>query len=138
MYAMTRAPATAMAPAGIYKLPPPGPLPPPGMPGPLPNFASYSMAVDICLKVTMAGMPACVLPAKIPMSTGDEVAAGGPGGGGGLLSTRIKGECKALQPSMKVFLGGKAGVPMTSSTSHNANNSTGSILGPSQCKVVIG
>lgn len=136
MFAMTRSTVTALACMGIYKLPPPGPVP---LPGPLPSSGSYTMVVDICPQVTLAGMPACVIPATIPMSTGDEASASGSAGGGGVVSFRFKAECVALQPSMKVFFGGKGAVSMTSATAHDAyNTTTGSILGPAQCKVAIG
>lgn len=138
MYAMTRSPSSqTMSLAGIYKMPPPGPVPPPGPPAPLPNLALFGQAESIFDKLSIVGLPACIMPGKITLSAGDEVSAGGPGGGGGLISGKIKGPAQATGASGKFFAGGKPVVRMTDSSMHDDNNGPGNTVAPSQTKVMV-
>jgi len=71
------------------------------------------------------------------MSSGDEISAGGPGGGGGLISGKFAGSAQAVCGSKKVFMGGKPVVRMCDPFMHDNNNALGHALGPSQTKVQV-
>ena len=135
MFVMTRsATAQTLSVTGIYRLPPPGPLPPPGAPGPLPNAAKFANTESTSIddRLLICALPACVMPGKISMSTGDEISAGGPAGGGGVISGKFAGPAQATRGSSKLFVGGKPVVRQCDPMMHDSGNASGSALAPAQ------
>ena len=74
---------------------------------------------------------------QITMSTGDEAGTAG----GGVVSNMIKGPVSISKGSSKVKVEGQAAVHQTCPTKHNgssANVPAGTIVSPSQSKVILG
>ncbi len=112
------------------------PAPPaPPVPIPYPNLGQMAMAVKFSPKVMIENMPVCVEMTEVPMSQGDEA-----GVAGGVVSGKNMDKIVIKMGSMKVMAGGKKIAMVTSMTAHNganANMPMGTIVAPSQAKVLV-
>ena len=116
------------------------PAPPaPFAPVPYPNMAMPNQADggSCSNKVKITGQQTIVKGTEIPMSTGDE----GGTAGGGMVSSKFKGNLLYKKGSSKVKCEGKELCHLTSMTAHNggsnANIPPGVQCAPSQTKVLI-
>lgn len=121
------APDTCLTPA-----PPSAPIP-----TPYPNTATLTQAnPGTCSKkVVIQNQPIILLNSQVTMSSGDEAGANG-----GVTSGTIKGPVTFKQGSVKVQVEGQGAVLQLGMTGHNgvsANAPAGSILSPSQTKVIV-
>lgn len=112
--------------------------PSPGGPVPIPypNMAMCMQATKTSTKVKVAGSPAILLNSKIPMSSGDEAGTAG----GGVVSSKFKGEVIFKKASMKVKTEGKGQCTITAICGHNGSNANmpaGAQIAPSQAVVLI-
>jgi uncharacterized Zn-binding protein involved in type VI secretion len=113
----------------VCKVPaPPGPP----VPTPFPNTAMPQMASGAASKVLVCGMPALTTGSSIPSSNGDEA-----GTAGGVTSGNIMGKASFVKGSTKVMLQGKPAVSLGATTQQNGTNASGSVLAPSQTKVMV-
>lgn len=128
MFAVTLAGGQCMAAADVCKvLTPAGPVP-----TPFPNIGMPPMGNSPASKVLVSGMPALTKASKIPISNGDQL-----GTLGGVVSNKVMGEVEFIVGSAKVKFEGQPAVRLSTPTKHNAGNTVGSVLVPSQTKVVI-
>lgn len=113
--------------------------PSPGGPVPIPypNIAMCMQAAGgTTTKVKIAGANGIVVNTKISMSSGDEAGTAG----GGVVSSKFKGECVYKKGSMKVKTEGKNQCFITSIVGHNGSNANmpaGAQIAPSQATVLI-
>jgi len=97
------------------------PAPPAGpIPIPYPNIGKSSDTSKGAKKVKTDGQMPMVKGAKYTMSAGDE-----PGSVGGVLSSKIKGECEFMMYSFDVKLEGKNVCRMGDPLFHNKKNIMG-------------
>ena len=134
MPASTKQGGQCLAFPDVCKVPAP---PAPPIPTPFPNMAMVPQASGgTCTKkVKISNKKAIVKPTEIPMSSGDE-----PGALGGMISSKIKGECTFKNASSKVKFEGKKAVYvscMTGQNGKNANHPAGAQIAPSQVKVKV-
>lgn len=132
MYMLDNGGAMAMCTApDVCKTPAPPAAP---VPMPYPNTADTNMADPggLVMDVLLGVKPTMNMSSKVLMTSGDEAGAAG-----GVVSAKIKGEMKFIDGSMKVMVGGKPAVRVTSQTLHNANNTMGTVSAPSQVKVMV-
>lgn len=113
--------------------------PTPGGPVPIP-YPNIGMCMQasagISQKVKVMNQPAILVNSKIPMSSGDEAGTAG----GGVVSSKFKGEVVFKKGSMKVKTEGKAQCFITSVAGHNGSNANmpaGVQIAPSQVMVLI-
>lgn len=124
--------AQCLAPADVCKVPTPGGP----VPTPFPNLATTQMADPgaVVKNVLVCNMPAITQATKIMLSNGDQA-----GSIGGVTSNKIMGETQFTQGSQKVMVGGKPAVRVGMPTGQNGapNNTVGSVVQPSQTKVMV-
>ncbi len=112
------------------------PAPPaPPIPTPFPNTGMLNQATNVSMKVKMVNKETVTLKSKIPKTMGDEA-----GVNGGVASGMNMGEACFKMGSTKVKIEGQPCVRMTSITAHNgvsANAPSGTVISPSQTKVMI-
>ena len=116
----------------VCKTPAP-PLPP--IPVPYPNFGMLNQANKTSTKVKIVSKDVVTLKSEIPQSMGDEAGAAG-----GIVSGMIKGPVKFTMGSLKVKIEGQPCIHLTSLSAHNGSNANmpaGSVIAPSQTKVLI-
>lgn len=120
-------------PTDVCKVPAP---PAPPIPTPFPNMAQHAMCnPSTCNpKVFIENFPVLVVGSEIPLSNGDE-----PGVAGGVVSSKFIGACKPVMGSIKVMIGGKPVVRLTSMTMQNAMpaNTVGQVMVPGQFRVMV-
>ena len=116
------------------------PAPPaPFVPIPYPNIAMGNQADggSCSSKVKINGQPTIVKGSEITVSSGDE----GGSAGGGMVSSKIKGNLQYKKGSSKVKCEGKELCHLTSMTAQNggsnANIPPGTQVAPSQTKVTV-
>jgi len=120
-----------MANPDVCKVPAP---PAPFVPTPLPNIAQCTQS-EGSDKVKIDGKKTIVKGSKISMSSGDEA-----GSLGGMISSKIKGECEFKMGSSKVKAEGKEVCYVGGMTAQNgatANMPAGAQIAPSQTKVTV-
>jgi hypothetical protein len=128
MFAVTLAGGQCMATPDVCQVPTPtGPVP-----TPFPNIGMPPMGDAPTTKVLVSGMPALTKASKIPLTNGDEVGATG-----GVVSGKVMGEVEFIAGSTKVKFEGNSAVRLSTPTKQNAGNAVGSVLAPSQSKVMI-
>ena len=120
-------PDTCLTPA-----PPSAPIP-----TPYPNTATLTQAIPptCSKKVLTLNQPMILLGSQVSMSSGDEA-----GVNGGVMSGMIKGPVTFKKGSAKLIVEGQPAVLQLGVTGHNgmsANAPAGSILSPSQTKVLV-
>ena len=100
--------------------------PPPGsfVPVPYPNTGQLSAAQAVTTTVKAAGNVIVTSNSSIPTTTGDEA-----GSLGGTTSSQVAGRVSFLTYSMTVKAEGANVVRMFDTTSQNAGNATGQVLG---------
>lgn len=128
MFALTMAGGQCMATPDVCKVPTPGGP----VPTPFPNIGMPPMATSPATKVLVSGMPALTKESKIPLTNGDEAGAAG-----GVVSSKIMGQAEFIMGSMKVKFGGQFAVRLSDPTKQNDGNAVGSVLAPSQSKVMV-
>jgi hypothetical protein len=130
--ACTIAGGQAMAMPDVCLTPAP---PAPPIPIPYPNIAMFNMALGFAATVLVGGSPALNLQSKCPISSGDEA-----GVNGGVTSGVFIGPHKFNMGSIKVQIGGQPAVRMTDPTGQNGTspNAMGTVMAPSQMKVLVG
>jgi hypothetical protein len=109
------------------------------VPTPYPNTTMLMQANPGTLskKVKVLNQGVVTKATMIPTSTGDEAGTAG----GGIVSNMIKGPVSVAKGSTKVKVEGQPAVHQTCPTKHNgtsANVPAGSIVSPSQSKVIVG
>lgn len=129
MFAVTKQSGQCFAMPDVCKTPAP---PAPPVPIPYPNIAMPMMGNPATTKVMISGMPALTKASKISMSNGDQA-----GVAGGVASSKIMGPTEFIMGSMKVKLEGNPAVRLGDPTKQNDGNTVGSVLAPSQAKVMI-
>jgi len=129
MFAVTKQAGQCFAFPDVCKTPAP---PAPPIPIPYPNIAMPMMGNPATLKVLISGMPALTKASKIPISNGDQ-----PGVAGGMASSKVMGPAEFVLGSMKVKLEGNPAVRLGHPTKQNDGNTVGTVLAPSQTKVMI-
>ncbi|MDO7641967.1 MAG: DUF4150 domain-containing protein [Reinekea forsetii] len=112
------------------------PVPPAGpVPMPYPNSAQSTMAnpSTASKKVMVANAPAHSLKTVVTLSMGDNA-----GVAGGVMSSKMMGECRHSKGSMKVMIEGQPATRLTDMTMQNAmpGNSVGATIKPAQTKVL--
>lgn len=133
MFMLNNGGAQTSASPDVCKVPTPaGPVPTPFV-----NLGTTQMADPggLVRKVLVVNMPALNQASKITMSNGDQ-----PGTAGGVASNKIMGEIQFMNGSTKVMVGGKPAVRVGVMTGQNGKpvNAVGSVIQPSQNKVIIG
>ncbi len=113
------------------------PVPPPvsQAPIPYPNIGMLAMADKASTKVKISGMPALTVKSEIPRSSGDEA-----GVKGGVVSGANMDKVTFKKGSAKVKVEGQPIVFLTSLTAHNGSNANvpcGTVIAPSQVKVIV-
>ena len=113
------------------------PAPPPvsQVPIPYPNTGLMVQATKTSTKVKFAGKEVVTVRSEIPRSMGDEA-----GVRGGVVSGCNMGKVTFKQGSSKVKVEGQRCVHLTSLTTHNGANANvpcGTVVAPSQVKVII-
>lgn len=132
MFLNTQMGSMSMAMPDVCKVPAP---PAPFVPTPFPNMAQSTMGNPgtAASKVMIANSPAHTLKTVGALSSGDE-------GGvmGGMVSSKMIGECRHTKGSMKVMIQGQPGTRITDMTMQNAMpaNGVGATLKPAQTKVL--
>ena len=130
MFAVCRVGGQLFAFPDVCQVPSPaGPVP-----TPFPNMAMPPLGNPLVQKVFINGGQALNMDSKIEMSSGDEA-----GVNGGVTSGQFVGKAQFLKGSEKVFIGGSPAVHLSSQTGQNgsSSNANGSVLQPSQTKVLI-
>lgn len=112
----------------VCKTPTPGGT----VPTPYPNLAMPALANPSTKKVFVAGSPACTKASKFEPTNGDQAGATG-----GVASGKIMGKAEIIVASMKVKLEGNPAAFMGNTTTHNENNTTGTVAASGQFKVMI-
>jgi hypothetical protein len=131
--ASTKMSGQCFAMPDVCKTPTPGgpvPIPYPNIGMTMQGSAGYSV------KIKIMGQPAVLVNGKIPMSSGDEAGTAG----GGVISSKFKGEVIYKKGSMKVTCEGKKQCYITSICGHNGSNANmpvGAQIAPSQVVVLI-
>lgn len=131
--ASTKMGGQCMAFPDVCKTPTPGgpvPIPYPNIGMPMQANSGVSSKVKIMNKECMLAN------SKISMSSGDEAGSAG----GGVVSSKFKGEVIYKKGSSKVKVEGKALCHLTSMTAHNGSNANmpaGAQIAPSQTKVLV-
>lgn len=132
MFLNTQMGAMSMAMPDVCKVPAP---PAPPIPVPFPNNAQSTMAnpSTASKKVMIANSPAHSMKTIVTLSMGDNA-----GVAGGLVSSKMMGECRHTKGSMKVMVEGQPGTRITDMTMQNAMpaNSVGTTIKPAQTKVL--
>ena len=129
MFAATKAGGQLMAMPDVCKTPaPPGPP----VPIPYPNTGMPAMASPVAQKVLICGMPALTKASKIQPTNGDQA-----GVAQGVVSGKIMGPAEIIMGSTKVKIEGNPAVFLGNPTKQNDGNAVGSIVQPSQNKVMI-
>jgi hypothetical protein len=121
-----------MAMPDVCKVPAP---PAPPIPTPFPNTAMMNQATSASMKVKICGKQTVTTKSKIPNTMGDEA-----GVAGGLMSGMNMGPASFKKGSTKVKVEGSPVVSLTSMTAHNGTNANapaGTVVAPSQTKVLI-
>jgi hypothetical protein len=112
------------------------PAPPaPPIPIPYPNTAMMNQAVQTSQKVCICSKQVVTTKSKIPRSQGDE-----PGTAGGIMSGMNMGPASFKLGSSKVKAEGHPVVFQSSMTAHNGSNANapmGTVVSPSQTKVIV-
>jgi len=129
MFAVTKQNGQCMAMPDVCKTPAP---PAPPIPIPYPNIGMPMMGNPATLKVLVCGMPALTKASKITITNGDQA-----GVAGGVASSKIMGPAEFVMASMKVKLEGNPAVRLGDMTKQNDGNAVGSVVAPSQAKVMI-
>ncbi|HTN67413.1 MAG TPA: DUF4150 domain-containing protein [Burkholderiaceae bacterium] len=129
MFAVTKQNGQCFAMPDVCKTPAP---PAPPVPIPYPNIAMPMMGNPATTKVLISGMPALTKSSKITISNGDQA-----GVAGGVASSKIMGPAEFIMGSMKVKLEGNPAVRLGDPTKQNDGNAVGTVLAPSQAKVMI-
>ena len=127
---VTKQGGQAMATPDVCKTPSPGGP----VPIPYPNVAMSAQLTKGSTKTKVAGMPAAVMNSEISMSSGDEAGTAG----GGVISSKFKGNCVYKMGSMKVKIEGKNAMILTSMIGHNGSNANmpaGTHIAPGQVLV---
>lgn len=128
MFALTLAGGQCMATPDVCQVPTPaGPVP-----TPFPNIGMPPMATGAAQRVLVSGMPALTKASKIPLTNGDQAGATG-----GVVSGQIMGEVEFVMGSTKVKFEGQFAVRLSDPTKQNKGNAMGSVLAPSQSKVMV-
>ncbi len=132
MFLNTQMGAMSMAMPDVCKVPAP---PAPPIPVPFPNNAQSTMAnpSTASKKVMIANAPAHSMKTIVTLSMGDN-----GGVAGGLVSSKMMGECRHTKGSMKVMVEGQPGTRITDMTMQNAMpaNAVGTTIKPAQTKVL--
>ncbi len=131
--ASTNGGGNCMAVPDVCKVPAP---PAPPIPTPFPNTAMLNQATNASMKVKICGKQTITIKSKIPKTMGDEA-----GVAGGLVSGMNMGPASFTKGSTKVKVEGSPAVSLTSMTAHNGTNANipaGTVVAPSQVKVLIG
>ncbi len=110
---------------------------PPGQPVPIPypNTAMLNQAIKTSLRVLICGKQTVTINSEIPRSQGDE-----PGTAGGITSGMNMGQASFKVGSSKVKAEGHPITFLSAVTAHNginANAPAGSVVAPSQTKVLV-
>ncbi len=130
MFAATKEKGQALGEPDICKTPaPPAPNP---VPVPYPNMAPMPLAEPGAENVFICGMPAINKASSIEPTQGDE-----PGVEGGMESNEIMGPAKFTAGSEAVTIEGSPAERLGMPTTHNNNNTVGTISVPSQEVVLI-
>jgi len=129
MFAVTKENGQLMAMPDVCLTPAP---PAPPIPTPYPNIGMPQMGNPVTTKVLINGMPALTKASKISPTNGDQ-----GGVNQGVVSGKIMGPAEFLMGSMKVKLEGNPAVFLGNMTKQNDGNAVGSVLAPSQNKVMI-
>lgn len=130
MFAATIQTGQVMCMPDVCKTPTPaGPVP-----IPYPNTAMNMMAAPPVVKVLIANSPAINKGSKISMSNGDQAGTAG----GGVVSGSFMGKCEFMTCSFKVKVGGKPAIRQMDQAQSNKGNCFGSLMQPSQAKVMFG
>lgn len=104
------------------------------VPVPYPNFVAPQVGNPASKKVLIAGSPACTKATKFQPSNGDQ----GGTAGGGVVSSKIMGKAEIILASFRVKIEGKPAAFQGNPTTHNDNNTAGSVAVCGQFKVIIG
>ena len=102
---------------------------------PYPNTGMLNQAKDTSKKVKFVDKEVVTLKSEIPRSMGDE-----PGVSGGVVSGKNMDKVTFKKGSSKVKVEGQPCVHLTSVTAHNganANCPAGTVVAPSQTKVIV-
>lgn len=112
------------------------PAPPaPPLPIPYPNMAMVNQAKKTAKHVQFVSKPVVILNSEIPQSMGDEA-----GTNGGVVSGKNMDKVIFKKGSSKVKVEGQPCIHLTSMTAHNgvnANMPAGTMIAPSQTKVIV-
>lgn len=129
MFAVTKENGQLMAMPDVCLTPAP---PAPPIPIPYPNVGMPQMGNPVTTKVLINGMPALTKASKISPTNGDQ-----GGVNQGAVSGKIMGPAEFVMGSTKVKLEGNPAVFLGNMTKQNDGNAVGSVLAPSQNKVMI-
>ncbi|MFW5836822.1 MAG: DUF4150 domain-containing protein [Desulfovibrionaceae bacterium] len=127
MFACCKENGMALAFPDVCKTPMPAPVP-----VPYPNMGQMMMAAPGAEKVLISGMPAVNKSCEIMPTEGDTA-----GVEMGVESSTIMGPGKFTAGSMKVRIQGSAAQRMGDATTQNKQNAVGTVIEPSQEKVMI-
>lgn len=130
--AMTKGGGQAFAFPDVCKTPAP---PAPFVPIPYPNFGMINQATGTSTKVKFDGKLSVTKASEVPMTKGDEA-----GTLKGLISAMNMAKMVFRTASGKVKAEGKAVIHLTNTTAHNGGNANapaGTVIAPSQTKVII-
>lgn len=131
--ASTNGGGNCMAMPDVCKVPAP---PAPPIPTPFPNTGMLNQATNASMKVKICGKQTVTVKSKIPKTMGDEA-----GVAGGLISGMNMGPASFKKGSTNVKVEGSPVISLTSMTAHNGTNANipaGTVVAPSQVKVLIG
>ena len=103
------------------------------VPIPYPNTAMNLMAAPPVVQVLISNSPAINKGSKIALSNGDQA-----GSAGGVVSGSMMGKCEFTSCSFKVKIKGKPAIRQLDQAQSNKGNCFGSLLQPSQTKVMFG
>lgn len=129
MFAVTKENGQLMAMPDVCLTPAP---PAPPVPVPYPNIGMPQMGNPVTTKVLINGMPALTKASKVSPTNGDQA-----GVSQGAVSGKIMGPAEFIMGSTKVKLEGNPAVFLGNMTKQNDGNAVGSVLAPSQNKVMI-
>lgn len=129
MFAVTKENGQLMAMPDVCLTPAP---PAPPVPVPYPNIGMPQMGNPVTTKVLINGMPALTKASKVSPTNGDQA-----GVNQGAVSGKIMGPAEFIMGSTKVKLEGNPAVFLGNMTKQNDGNAVGSVLAPSQNKVMI-
>jgi hypothetical protein len=130
--ASTNGGGNCMAMPDVCKVPAP---PAPPIPTPFPNTGMLNQATNASMKVKICGKQAVTTKSKVPKTMGDEA-----GVAGGVVSGMNMGPASFKKGSTKVKVEGSPLVSLTSLTAHNGTNANapaGTVVAPSQAKVLV-